>query len=174
MQKRTSVFIFSLFVALLLIIVPTTSAQTFDTVVKFNYADGANPAQGPLVLATNGNFFGTTLNGTSRGDDGTIFELAPSGQLRVIYKFCQQSGCSDGRNPFGGVTQIREGNFVGATTYGGLNNGGTVFEVTRAGILTTLYSFCQHTDRGGFCTDGEFPIGGGDSGDERKFVRHNF
>src|SRR5579859_3852215 len=42
---------------------------------------------------------------------------------------------------FGNLIQGTDGNFYGTTYYGGTNNGGTVFKVTPAGALTTLYSF---------------------------------
>jgi uncharacterized repeat protein (TIGR03803 family) len=54
--------------------------------------------------------------------------------------------------------QASDGNFYGTTTGGGGNSNemcgsvgcGTVFEVTPAGALKTLYSFCAQSD----CTDG--------------------
>ncbi len=48
------------------------------------------------------------------------------------------------------------GNFYGTTLEGGANDGGTVFEVTPGGQLTTLYSFCSQPG----CTDGGDPAGG--------------
>src|SRR5581483_11118519 len=39
------------------------------------------------------------------------------------------------------LAQGRDGNFYGTTRFGGTNNLGTVFKITAAGTLTTLYSF---------------------------------
>jgi uncharacterized repeat protein (TIGR03803 family) len=39
------------------------------------------------------------------------------------------------------LTQYSDGNFYGITTLGGANNLGSVFKITPAGALTTLYSF---------------------------------
>lgn len=46
------------------------------------------------------------------------------------------------------------GNFYGPTGAGGANGGGTIFKITPAGTLTTLYSSCAETG----CTDGNVPI----------------
>jgi len=57
------------------------------------------------------------------------------------------------------LVQGNDGSFYGTTVAGGVNNGndGTVFQITPAGTLTTLYSFCQ---QGGNCVDGRAPYVG--------------
>src|ERR1017187_3180340 len=50
----------------------------------------------------------------------------------------------------------RWGPLYGTTWGGGAKNAGTVFKITPAGILTTLYSFCSQTN----CTDGAEPEAG--------------
>jgi uncharacterized repeat protein (TIGR03803 family) len=48
------------------------------------------------------------------------------------------------------------GNLYGTTYSGGANDkGGTVFQITTSGTLTTLYSFCAKSN----CADGESPLG---------------
>ena len=48
----------------------------------------------------------------------------------------------DGSQPFlGPLLQGTDGNLYGTTASGGANNKGTVFEITLAGVLTTVYSF---------------------------------
>jgi uncharacterized repeat protein (TIGR03803 family) len=59
---------------------------------------------------------------------------------------------TDGRLSFAGLAQATNGNLYGTTYYGGPKNSGEVFEITPAGTLTTLYSFCSRND----CTDGEY------------------
>jgi len=63
----------------------------------------------------------------------------------------------NGKNFAGGpsLTQGLDGNFYGASYYGGANGYGTVFKVTPAGALTTLYSFCALSN----CADGSYPYG---------------
>src|SRR5579859_2035606 len=53
--------------------------------------------------------------------------------------------CTDGGFP-AGLILASDGNFYGTTQIGGANNYGTVFQMTAAGMLTTLYSFCSQTN----------------------------
>jgi uncharacterized repeat protein (TIGR03803 family) len=125
-------------------------------------ADGSYPVAG-LVLASDGNFYGTTFYGGYGGDygGGTVFKITPSGTLTTLYNFCAQSGCADGSNPFAGLVQASDGSFYGTTWSGGFDNCtlgcGTVFKLTPEGILTTLHSFCPQL---GHCADGAYPIAG--------------
>jgi uncharacterized repeat protein (TIGR03803 family) len=118
-------------------------------------ADGYNPTAG-LVLA-DGNFYGITGQGGAN-DGGTVFEITPEGVLNTIYSFCAEAGCADGENPYGALV-FSSGNFYGTTRYGGQygssTSGGTVFEITPSGTLTTLYSFCAQSS----CADGSEPKG---------------
>jgi len=63
----------------------------------------------------------------------------------------------DGAWPYAGLVQASDGNFYGTTTGGGANGAGTVFKVTPAGRLTTLYNFCY---QGYPCSDGGDPYAG--------------
>jgi uncharacterized repeat protein (TIGR03803 family) len=101
--------------------------------------EGALPQAG-LVLATNGNFYGSTY---SRGkyEEGAIYEITPSGKTSALYGFCSQSNCTDGRNPESALIQASDGNLYGVTPFGGTLNGGTAFKITLSGELTTLYDF---------------------------------
>src|SRR5580700_6700851 len=73
-------------------------AQTFTTLFSFDGTDGNNPFAG-LVQATNGDLYGTTLEGGAN-NGGTIFKITPSGTLTTLYSFCPQSGCTDGAIPY--------------------------------------------------------------------------
>jgi uncharacterized repeat protein (TIGR03803 family) len=54
------------------------------------------------------------------------------------------------------LVQGVDGNFYGTTNSGGAGeNGGTIFEITPTGTLTTLYNFCTQTG----CPDGANPSG---------------
>jgi uncharacterized repeat protein (TIGR03803 family) len=138
------------------------TAQTFTTLLNFSATNGANPYLMSLVQGTDGNFYGTTSDGGTDdppNNDGTVFKITPAGMLTAIYSFCAQTGCTDGEHPAAGLVQATDGNFYGTTTYGGANGGGTVFKITRAGALTTLYSFCAVL-LNGFCMDGSGPYAG--------------
>ena len=125
-----------------------TPDGTLTTVYSFcsqsSCVDGAQPAAG-LVLATDGNFYGTTFYGGAN-NAGTVFTITPPGTLTTIYSFCSQSNCTDGAGPWG-LVQGTDGNFYGTTFAGGemdcaIPSGcGTVFKITPAGVLKTLYTF---------------------------------
>jgi len=116
--------------------------------------DGADPMAG-LVLATNGSFYGTTEAGGAYGY-GTVFKMTPKGELTTLYSFCAQRGCTDGANPEAALVQATNGDLYGTTVEGGTGGGGTVFKITPAGTLTTLYGFCAQSG----CSDGENPYAG--------------
>ncbi|MGB7585990.1 MAG: choice-of-anchor tandem repeat GloVer-containing protein [Terriglobales bacterium] len=115
--------------------------------------DGSEP-HAALVQAKNGIFYGTTTYGGAH-NVGTVFQMTADGTLTTLYSFCAQAGCADGAHPFAGLIQATDGNFYGATYQGGANNSGTIFEITAAGTLTTLYSFCAQAG----CADGSQPYG---------------
>ena len=129
-----------------------------------NCTDGAAPAAG-LVQASDGNFYGTTLRGGNSSPYcvavldrtcGTVFKITPSGMLSTLYRFCAQTNCPDGANPYAGLVHGSDGSFYGATVGGGGNgNYGTVFKTTPSGMLSTLYSFCSQMN----CADGAGPVG---------------
>src|SRR6202021_488172 len=63
---------------------------------------------------------------------------------------------TDGANSTAGLTLATDGNFYGTTSEGGAHGDGSVFRITPAGALTTLYSFCSKSG----CSDGANPEGG--------------
>ena len=108
-----------------------------DTLYAFNRpTDGADPIAG-LVLATDGNFYGTTLEGGAH-NVGTVFKFSPAGEFTTLYSF---SGGTDGADPWGGLVQARDGNLYGTTQYGGTYGDGTVFRIAPGGPLTTIVQF---------------------------------
>jgi uncharacterized repeat protein (TIGR03803 family) len=127
-------------------------------------ADGANPHAG-LIEASDGNFYGTTSSGGAK-NAGVVFEITASGSLTTLYSFCSLPNCADGSTPEGGLIQTSSGNFYGTTSQGGANgHGGTVFQLTSDGTLTTLYSFCSLA----LCADGEYPYAGVVQGKDGNF-----
>jgi uncharacterized repeat protein (TIGR03803 family) len=129
-----------------------TPAGVLTTVHSFDgSADGAFPSAG-LLLATDGNSYGTTEVGGSQYA-GTIFQMSPAGTFTALYSFCALSSCSDGGQPDAALIQGRDGNFYGTAQIYGANGAGTVFKITPKGALTTLYNFCLQTN----CADGAHP-----------------
>lgn len=133
-----------------------TAAGKLTTLHRFvGYpTEGAFP-YGGLILASNGDFYGTTIGGGSAGY-GTIFEVTPTGTFTTLYEFCAETNCADGALPYSGLVQGANGNLYGTTWQGGAQGAGSVFEITQQGILTTLHSFCPRSQ----CADGNSPYAG--------------
>ena len=122
------------------------NAQTFTTLVNFDGTNGGNPL-GKLVQGLDGNLYGTTSSDGAHFF-GTVFKITPAGTLTTLHSF----DVADGETPQAGLILATDGNFYGTTSYGGayVGSGGTVFKLTAAGKVTTLYSFCAQTG----CPDG--------------------
>jgi uncharacterized repeat protein (TIGR03803 family) len=127
-----------------------TLSVLYDFCAQTGCTDGSVPLGG-VVLATDGNLYGTTSGGGAIGD-GTVFKITLQGALSVIYSFCSQPNCADGYSPVGPLVQATDDNFYGTVQLGGASGCGTVFRVTPSGTLTTLHSFIG--------TDGQTPVGG--------------
>jgi uncharacterized repeat protein (TIGR03803 family) len=121
-------------------------------VYSFPCGVGGNaPGFGPLLLATDGNFYGTTQLGGSL-NKGTIFKLTPDFQVSILYSFVGfENGKMDGSTPVAGLVQATDGNLYGATGEGGAANMGTLFQISPTGTYKSLYSFRFKT--------GKFPEG---------------
>jgi uncharacterized repeat protein (TIGR03803 family) len=96
----------------------------------------------PLVLATDGNLYGTT-NAGGKALAGTIFRITDCGEFHVLYNFL---GSTDGANPTSPLVQGSDGNLYGSTNLGGDSEFGTIFQITLSGTLTTVH---QMTETGG-------------------------
>jgi uncharacterized repeat protein (TIGR03803 family) len=142
-----------------------TPSGTLTTIHIFDGTDGSGPLGG-LIQATDGNFYGTTSGGGANSF-GTVFKMTPGGTLRTLHSF----DGTDGISPYAGLVQGTDGNFYGTTLNGGVNSGGaaaggTVFQITPSGTLTTLHSFCYLE---GQCIDGGSPIAGLVQGTDGNF-----
>jgi len=109
--------------------------------------DGRQPVAA-LIQASDGNFYGTTYQGGSSGD-GVVFKVTPAGVETVFYAF---TGAAPNGNPRGAVIQDSDGNFYGATAYGGTSGSGTVFKITPTGSEAVLHSFSS-------AAEGQNPVG---------------
>jgi uncharacterized repeat protein (TIGR03803 family) len=113
-----------------------TLLKTFDC-----FGDACNP-QAKVIEGTDGNLYGTTVNGGTSGG-GTIFTIAKNGSGYILLKSFDCTNPADGCNPsIGGLTEGSDGNLYGMTDVGGTTNQGTIFTVAKNGSgFTFLKSF---------------------------------
>ena len=125
-----------------------TPRGLLNSVHEFDCTDGAYP-EAALVEGSDGNLYGTTAEGGASGN-GTVFRVGRFGAgFATLHSFAS----TDGSRPGAGLVLATDGNFYGTTWGGGSSGCGTLFQITPAGTLTTLYNFnCT--------TDGGLPYGG--------------
>jgi uncharacterized repeat protein (TIGR03803 family) len=113
----------------------------FSTLYNFDAAiDAANGAdpQGGLMLASDGNLYGTTMAGGGSGyDAGTVFSVTPQGALTTLHIFSY----GDGSIPEQALATGQDGALYGTTSIGGAQGVGTVFRITLAGEFTSIFAF---------------------------------
>jgi uncharacterized repeat protein (TIGR03803 family) len=104
----------------------------------FSDPEGRDP-EGGVVQGSDGNFYGTTEAGGSAQTLGVVYRVTPAGGFTVLHTFTGTA--PDGAQPFGEMILARDGNFYGTTSGGGAGGIGTIFKLTPAGVLTTVYNF---------------------------------
>lgn len=106
-----------------------------------NGVDGGSP-NAAVIMDAAGNLYGTTAFGgspscievqNSYGEPcGVVFKLTPQAhgrwRERILHSF--QANVRDGFYPFAGLVFDASGNLYGATSYGGANNLGVIFELS--------------------------------------------
>ena len=115
-----------------------TPEGVFTTLVEF--AGGENPLSA-LVQGSDGDFYGTTAEGGDQNYHGTVFKMTPAGVLTTLLEFTGDEGLNMGSYPAAALVQGSDGNFYGTTDSGGAGDEGTIFKMTPAGVLTTLFEF---------------------------------
>jgi uncharacterized repeat protein (TIGR03803 family) len=99
-------------------------------------SDGGRP-RARVVQGVDGNFYGTTREGGSGTQTGSIFKVTPAGICSVLHAF---STDANGCIPLGELVQGVDGNFYGTTSMGP-DNKGTLFKITPSGTFTKLHTF---------------------------------
>jgi uncharacterized repeat protein (TIGR03803 family) len=136
-----------------------TTNGGLSTLFVFNGTNGSMPS-GKLLLASDGNFYGTTqlggsgYNGNYYSGFGTIFRMTPVGDLTTLAEF---EG-TNGANPSMKLVQGEDGWIYGGTAgfYFGQpptnrSPHGLIFRCSTNGVLETIHEFSG--------LDGSWPVG---------------
>lgn len=116
-----------------------TPAGAVTVLHAFSPADGFSP--GEIMMASDGNLYGTTLNGGADGG-GTIYRLTTGGAYTVLHGFA-----GDGTEGGFDFSRLVEG--PGLTMYGSASRGGhiapdiegTFFSITSTGTFNVRHRF---------------------------------
>jgi uncharacterized repeat protein (TIGR03803 family) len=153
-----------------------TPSGTITILYSFGEApsDGVTP-MAPLLQASDGNFYGTTINGganactttNATNNCGTIFRTMPTGETSVLHSF--GATLSDGIAPMSALVEGVDGALYGTTVSGGRGNCsaifgcGTIYKITPAGTLTIVHAFALTNTENGYgprqlilASDGDF------------------
>jgi uncharacterized repeat protein (TIGR03803 family) len=116
-----------------------TTDGTLTTLHKFDgAADGTMPTDSGLVLASDGNFYGSAYYGGMGwpiNGNGTLYRITPDGTFTTLVYFNGTNGVGPSC-----LTLASDGNLYGTTAGGGAFGRGTVFRLTTQGVLATLVS----------------------------------
>jgi uncharacterized repeat protein (TIGR03803 family) len=122
-----------------------TTAGVLLHTYDFQCSKRGSYPQGPLLEASDGNFYGVTSNGGSSSNTGcysgcgTVFKMSQEGIVTIMYTL--QGDKTDGTYPLGGLAEGTDGYLYGSTFTGGTHGDGTLFQISKGGSYRLLYSF---------------------------------
>jgi uncharacterized repeat protein (TIGR03803 family) len=146
---------------------PSATKAAWTETVLYNFcsqskcADGSVPQASLFLDDVSGKLYGTAYRGGAH-NAGVVFELASNTtgtawKQTVLWSF---GGTGDGAEPWAEVIMDGSGRLYGTTFTGGVQNGGTIFELTpnagNTGWNETAASFCAPSN----CNDGSEPVAG--------------
>ncbi len=126
------------------VIFKLTAAGQFTVLHNFTGTDGYKP-YGPIIQASDGNFYGTTSlggSGNCGSGCGVVYKMTPAG-LTVLVNFA-------GTHPIAGLVQANDGKFYGAVISAVSGGAGSLYQITSSGNYTTLYTFTNSTGNAPF------------------------
>ncbi len=94
---------------------PTPGTPTGSS--KYPYGPG-----GSLMLASDGNYYGVLAYGGTN-QTGAVYRISQAGKFSVVYNFGPM-GSGDGINPAAKVLEDSDGNLIGMTSQGGIDDTG--------------------------------------------------
>ncbi len=98
---------------------------TFTSLYSFSGGNDGSNCSGGLLLASDGNLYGTTVGGGVYGL-GTVFRITSDGTLATLVQFDGYQGV----NPYCTLIQGTDGRLYGTTQNGGANGWGAIFRLS--------------------------------------------
>ena len=101
-----------------------TPSGALTSLYSFGGPNGSEPIAG-LIQGTDGNFYGTTFDGGTNGNYGTVFKITASGVLTTLHRFDSTTALPRGRAGPGHQWDVLRDNVGGRD-----QNAGTVFSLS--------------------------------------------
>jgi uncharacterized repeat protein (TIGR03803 family) len=118
---------------------------TFTTLATLPALAGGSATPSSLLWGADGNLYGGLLaSASSPGVPGAVFRATPAGVVTLL-QGVGDSPTAGGQGPRT-LLQSADGSFYGTTFFDGAYGAGTLFRLTPAGSLTTLYAFTGKAD----------------------------
>ena len=106
-----------------------TADGELKTLASFNEDMGLPSVASGLLLASDGDLYGTTETGSNGDGAGTVFRVSPAGALSVWARFNIDE---TGATPSGRLVEGTDGNLYGTALFGPGGGPGVVFRVNKA------------------------------------------
>ena len=117
----------------------------FTTLAPLPALTGGSAMPSSLLWSADGNLYVSLLASTSSvGVPGAVFRVTPAGVATLLQRV-GDSATAGAQGPRA-LVQSADGSFYGTTFSDGVHGAGTLFRLTPAGTLTTLYAFTGKAD----------------------------
>jgi uncharacterized repeat protein (TIGR03803 family) len=127
------------------------NSGNYNVLHNFDNDDSGGNPEGGVILANDGNLYGTTRFGGSE-NQGTIFRIGVDGtNFETLHNLDLQT--PEGRFPRSRLVEASPGVFLGTCSDGGSSGAGVVFSITSDGVYNVLKSLSSPSD-GGFPKSG--------------------
>jgi len=114
-----------------------TLSGTYTIVTEFGTQPGVLGGNGPIIQASNGDFFGVCYGLSQQSAVGQVYKIDSLGQATGLHSF----SAAENRGPRGGLIQLTDGTFIGTTTTDNFPGSGSIFSMDSSGSLMTLHTF---------------------------------
>lgn len=104
------------------------STSVFEPLIQWQGTNDASKPAARLLLASDGNFYGTTTSGGA-DNRGTVFKRTPGGMVDIMYTFRTSTQKDTGAVPATALIEGGDGFLYGTTTAGGLGTYGTIYKI---------------------------------------------